>query len=152
MCCCCANCVAVVVLWTRSSGPCSTKSEIDGVSCVTVADTVQRPSDMVFCAQLIWGFVFLSHGKPRIIGVWPISATRSCVRASWSVIRMRGRQKQEMVPDLFLVSSTLQIVIGVVRGRLSSWCCLMIEGWMKFPSAPESMRASVSTILLRQHN
>ena len=104
-------------------------------------------NEMVLVAQSIWGLFFVSHGIP----------STTCAHPSPTIIRVKSSSKAEALqwtlvvamirPCLLTVPSTLKACRGWMGQdrRRRRWTR---EGSMKFPVAPQSIRAVVTSVLV----
>ena len=104
-------------------------------------------NEMVLVTQSMRGLFFVSHGIP----------STTCAHPSPTIIKVKSSSKAEALqwtlvvvvirPCLLTVLSTLKACRGWMGrdGRRRHW---MREGLMKFPVAPQSIRAVVATVLV----
>ena len=101
---------------------------------------------MVFVNQLILGFHLCNQGIPRITCCWlRLRTMRSMFSLDWEK-RMSVWAFHLMVPLAFVVPSTLYAQIGWERHCRGKFALDKRPMSMKFPVAPQSTRAVVSTI------
>ena len=102
--------------------------------------------EMVFAIQSILGFHLCNHGIPRITCCRPRLRTMRLVFSLEWEKRMSVWAFHRMVPLTFAVPSTLYARMGLGRHCRGKFALDSRPMSMKFPVAPQSMRAVVSTI------
>ena len=101
---------------------------------------------MVFFTQSIWGLLFVNQGIPNTIWAHP-RPTIMKDRSSSKAVAWQWTQVAAVIcPCLFGVLSTFRAWRGDI-GHEGRWRWLTREGLMKFPVAPQSTRAVVTTVL-----
>ena len=102
--------------------------------------------EMVLDNQSILGFHLHSQGIPKITCCWPrLRTIRSVFSLDWEN-RMSVWAFHLMVPLAFAVPSTLYAQMGLGRHCRGKFALDRRPMSMKFPVAPQSMRAVVSMI------
>ena len=102
--------------------------------------------ETVFDNQLILGFHLCSQGIPKITCCQPrLRTMRSVFSLDWEK-RMSVWAFHLMVPLMFAVPSTLYAQMGLGRHCRGKFALDKRPMSMKFPVAPQSMRAVVSMI------
>ena len=102
--------------------------------------------ETVFVNQSILGFHLRNQGIPKITCCRPrLRTMRSMFSLDWEK-RMSVWAFHLMVPLAFVVPSTLYARIGLERRCRGKFALDKRPMSMKFPVAPQSMRAVVSTI------
>ena len=102
--------------------------------------------ETVFANQLILGFHLCNQGTPRITCHRPrLRTMRSVFSLEWEK-RMSVWAFHQMVPLAFAVPSTLYAQMGLGRCCRGKFALDKRPMSMKFPVAPQSIRAVVSTI------
>ena len=102
--------------------------------------------ETVFANQSILGFHLRNHGIPRITCCHPrLRTMRSVFSLEWEK-RMSVWAFHRIVPLTFTVPSTLYAQMGLGRRCKGKFALDRRPMSMKFPVAPQSMKAVVSTI------
>jgi hypothetical protein len=101
---------------------------------------------MDFVIQSTSGFTLSNHGNPRITSSFPMSEIRYRVEIVFPSIFVGSRVSNLIGPLLFGLSSTFETLISFLSLTIGIWCFFANSSSIKFPWAPLSMSALISTL------